>query len=466
MIKIFSSPTAMTWFSYFVQFGTALFLLPVILVQFNAIEVSIWFIFYLIMGMSVLADFGFGPSIVRASTYFYSGSDYLPANLEEFKAHKNTNTKPNFLKLESLIYTANSMYVGLAFSGATICLIAGYFLVKNTLGMLPDNQGPWFAFYLVVLRTFLVIIQVKWASILTGLDQVAMIKRFESVVNLIKITLMFVLVIFGFGIFELMLCELLATVALLSIYRKLVKNWFIINNNAIRNTFKLDGVLLRTIWPPSWRLGAIQLGGYGINNSSGFIVAQLNSPELIAGFLLTQRIILFTRQVCQAPLYANLPRIFQLMASKQYPELRFFCSNAIRISLSLLSLCLIGIYFIGNTVLVFFGIDHQLVEPTVLVLMSISVTLEMHHAIHSQIFMGSNKVPFLIPSIVSAAAIVVIGYFAVQYYGIIGVVVTQMLVQLFLNNWYPVYLNLKLLEWEFLSYLSDIFSFPYFNKNR
>lgn len=465
LIRIIESPTLMTWSSYLIQFGTAIFLLPAILLYFEPAEVAIWFLFYIVLGMSVLADFGFGPTVIRVVSYFYAGAEKIPSNIKDFNQKRVNSEEPNYEALNDYISTFNSLYLLLGLGSTLIAFFGGYLLVENAINLLEDNSNLWNAFYLIVVRTFFAIQQVKWSSILSGIDKVAHMKRVESCVNFIKLSLMFSLILLNYSMLELMLVELIATIVLIFSFKFMVIKWFKNNNHPVSEKLNFNLSALKVIWPPTWRLGAIQLGGYFINNSTSFIIAQLKSPELIASFLLTQRVVLFARQICQAPIYANLPRIFQFMASNKIDELKLFCAKSIRLCMCLLILILVLIMFLGNDVLMLFGVHHSLVDNSILIIMAVSVVLEMHHAIHSQIFMGSNKVPFLIPSLYSAFSIFIISYFVVSSYGVIGVVLTQFIVQLTINNWYPVFLNLRLLNWKFSAYFFEVFA-PFYPKTK
>ena len=77
--NFFNSPVAMTWISSFVKFGNALFVLPIVLLQFSDAEVAVWLLFNLIISLSFVADSGFGPTMVRAASYFYSGRREIPS---------------------------------------------------------------------------------------------------------------------------------------------------------------------------------------------------------------------------------------------------------------------------------------------------------------------------------------------------------------------------------------------------
>ena len=74
----------MSWASQFVRFGSAIFVLPLILKFFTPIEQSFWFFINSILGLAMLADAGFGPTMIRAVSYFNSGADYLPRNKKEY----------------------------------------------------------------------------------------------------------------------------------------------------------------------------------------------------------------------------------------------------------------------------------------------------------------------------------------------------------------------------------------------
>ncbi len=86
--RMLNSPSIMTWASYFVKFGSSIFVLPLILTSFSEPEIAVWLIFLLILGFSQLADNGFGPSVIRAASYYYTGAKNIPKNLIDFNKNK------------------------------------------------------------------------------------------------------------------------------------------------------------------------------------------------------------------------------------------------------------------------------------------------------------------------------------------------------------------------------------------
>jgi hypothetical protein len=449
----------MTWASYFVKFGSALFVLPLILINFSEAEIAVWFLFMLILSMALIADSGFGPTITRATSYYYSGMKNIPKNIDEFKNSIDEKSEINFIGLSNLLNTFNIAYIFLGLLSVLILLIVGEFIVSNAINMTANIEMLTYAFYIIVFRSFLAIQFVKWSSFIQGIDKVADIKKAESVSELFKIVSMFLLLTLGYGIFELMIIECIFTVLILIYAKWYIKNWYIKNNQEYSLKFKFNKDLFNSIWPATWRFGAMQYGGFMTNNGTSIIVSQLNSPTIIASFLLTQKLIFFIRQIAQAPLYSNLPRIFQMMAIKDYDNLKPYCAKGIIIGLIMQFIALSILLIFGSNILELFNINASLAPLSIILIMSISIMLELHHAYHAQIYMGSNHVPFLLPGILSGIAIVGLGFSVVDTYGLIGIVLVQFFVQLSLNNWYPVYLNLKLLDWKFIDYLRCLINF-------
>lgn len=464
--KIFSSPTIMTWLSYFVRFGSTIFILPLILLKLPEAEIAVWFVFLLVIGLSQLADSGFGPTIIRATSYFYSGSKHIPKNIKEFKGNNEKFDTINFNGLKSLLGTINIVYLVLGIIAMILILIVGKLITTNSISMTDNEVMLNFAFYLIVIQSFFSLQITKWSSFIQGIDQVASIKRVESVFDLFKIFFSVLVLTLGYGIFGLIAIRLVFRILMLIYVRGFVKKWFKNYEQEDFIKYNFNKKIFLSIWPSTWRFGAMLYGGYLVNNGTGIVVSQINNPTLIASFLLTQRLIFFIRQVSQAPLYANLPRIFQMMAKKEYRILKQFSARAITIGLGMQLIALILLLSIGPEILDLLGAKTSLVPLPIVLIMSISIMLELHHAYHANIYLGTNHVPFLIPAIASGAAIVGISFGIVDSYGLIGIVLVQFFVQLSLNNWYPVYLNLKLLDWKFSDYLKCLMNFQnIFNKN-
>ena len=63
----------MTWMSFAARSGGLLLVTPLTLRNFSPAQTSLWFLFLTISSLIMMADFGFGPSFVRAISYARGG---------------------------------------------------------------------------------------------------------------------------------------------------------------------------------------------------------------------------------------------------------------------------------------------------------------------------------------------------------------------------------------------------------
>lgn len=447
----------MTWSNSLVQFGSAIFVLPLILVKFTTEEVAVWFVFNTILGFAMLADSGFGPTTVRSAAYFFSGADILPKNIEQFKNNRSEKGSPNYQKLFVLLNTTGKIYLLLSVLASIMLAGAGSLISKNVINLAGNSPDLWIAFMVMVISSGIKIQSVRWTSFIQGIDQVALIRRFESLSGTMRIGLYSLLLILDYKILGLLCVDLLLSLATLVYAKYFVSRWFAdkIDFEKVKSSI-FDKEMFKSLWPATWRFGGVTWGAYFINFGVSLLVAQINNAALIASFLLTLRVMFVLRQIAQAPLYANLPRVMQMMAKHNFKQLKIYASKGIFLELLLLISGLVFVGLFGNMILAYMDVKTKLISMDIYFLMSVWLILEIHHSAHAQIYMATNHVPFLLPALLSGIAIVSIGYGVMGAYGLMGLILTQLLVQASCNNWYPVMLSLKLLRWPLKQYLVDV----------
>ena len=198
--KIIKNPTLMTWSSYFIQFGSGVFVLPLILAKFSEVEISFWFLLSTILGMARLADSGFGPTLIRAVSYFKAGSETLPRNVEEYKKKVTTKSVPNFEGLNDLLSTSNVIYTIISAFLVLILLTGGILIVWNVISIAGHPLYLWFAYALLVVNSFITIQNIRWGAFMTGLNFVAEMGGFKSFIGAIKIMIFVIMLLFNLKI--------------------------------------------------------------------------------------------------------------------------------------------------------------------------------------------------------------------------------------------------------------------------
>src|SRR5689334_17996727 len=81
--------TAVAWsfLATALRFGSALFVLPIILRTVPSEELGLWYVFLSFGALATLVDFGFAPTISRVTSYLWAGAQELrpyglPSNID------------------------------------------------------------------------------------------------------------------------------------------------------------------------------------------------------------------------------------------------------------------------------------------------------------------------------------------------------------------------------------------------
>ncbi len=446
----------MTWSAYFIQFGSGVFVLPLVLSKFSEVEISFWFLLNTILGMARLADAGFGPTLIRAVSYFKAGSETLPRNVEEYKKNVSTNATPNYQGLNDLLSTTNVIYSVISAFLVLLLLTGGIMIIWNLISMAGHPFYLWLAYGLLVVNAFITIQTIRWGSFMTGLNFVAEMNGFKSFIGGIKVLIFITLLLLNLNITYLIGVMLIETIIIFIYTKSYVNRWYRRNDIVLQKKWFFNKDIFQSIWPATWKTGGIFWGNYLTSYGNSIIVSQISDVKLMASFLFTQRILMFVRRVSEAPFYANLPTIYNLMATKDMPLIRKKLSVFIFLSLGLLASGLFFAGLLGNPLLNLLGIDTRLVPTFIFVVMATSLLIEENTSFHASIYLSTNHVPFLIPALATGIVTLGGGFLVVDQFGLIGIVVVQIIAQMLVNFWYPVLLSFKLVKWNLFSYLHDL----------
>ncbi len=456
--RILNSPTMMSWASYFIRFGSALFVLPLILKFFTPIEQSFWFFINTIIGFAMLADSGFGATTVRAVSYFKAGADYLPRNKKEYdEIDKIEEGAPNLEKLKNLLTTANRIYVYLAVLAVLIISTGGLAASWNILEISGHQKDIWIAFILVIPYSGIMILAVKWSSIMRGLGFIATEARFGVVQGVIRILIFIVLLLLKLGPAWLVGYMTIEAVVKFIYTRWFVLRWFRREKVVIENRTYFDKEIFRSLWSATWRTGLLFWGAYAIQSGTSILASQLDDAAMMASFLLTMRIFNFVLNIARAPFYTNVPKIYSLAAQKNLKELRKKSSEYMFLGFGVMVAGLLFMILLGNPSLQLLGIDTRFVPALILIIIAVTEILDLHASFHATIYTSTNHVPFVLPATISGGLIILAGFLVMPEYGLLGIVVAKFLIQWLVNNWYAPWLSLRLLEWPLLKYL---YQFP------
>jgi hypothetical protein len=414
--------------------------LPLMVALLPATEIALWLYFSLFVGLGMMADFGFGPSLLRSTAYFMSGAKSIPVGNEVLE---RASEGPNLSGLELLLSTYLRCYRWILAVSVGLAAFVGI-LSSGTVVRASVNPSLAILSGVVVLVGMGVGLNAAvWSNYLQGLGFVADCKRMELIIGLGRILAYTIALLVGGGVLGMALSSLSVSVvtlvwqknAALRKHRDLGCSW------PLRISY--DHELLRRTWPSTWRQGAIGIGGYLITQSGGLVSGALKDSNLIASYLFTLRLMGIARSLALAPVQVGVPKFIKLRIRGDLTGLKkelFF-----RVGLCLVigsSLC-VAFWFVVGFYVGWAGKDLQLLPGPMYLLASVTAVLEVNHCAFSVFYITKNKVPFLAASILSGLAIIILGLLTVDLWSVWGLLVAQALVQLAFNNWYPVYLVMK-----------------------
>jgi len=441
--KSLNSPLMMTWLDMFVKFGMNIILLPIATVYLAPEELAYFLFIGTLLGMAYLAEGGINRVILRATSYFKEGATMLPNNFEEIKELK-TDGKMNYKLLGQLVQTSFIMYFMLGLISLVLFFTIGYFTSENLISKQPNIDKAYITFGLLSVFAFLYIMQLRLVGLIQGLGYLAKQKRVELVFGLIRIVLSIVAIVLGYGVLGVVVAMLLSVIVAQILYKKMFYAYLPKESIQEYQLFSKD--ILQKLIPSAWKQSVLAWGSYFIYQGTVFLAAQLDDVKLIASYLLTLQVVNLLMRVSNAPAYSYYPNISKAMAKRDTSSFKSLLFRSLKISLGLYILGAITIYFLGNQILELIGAKALLIHGNLMILILFMYMLELHHVTHATIYTATNHIPFVLPALLSGIAIVVGGWFVIDDYGLWGIVLVQFIVQLSCNNWYPVWLNYKLVK--------------------
>jgi len=452
---IANSAMMMTCLEMVVRYGVAVIVLPIALKKLEAAELAYYLYINTLIALSFLADSGFSQTIIRAAAYFRSGVTEIPERVTELSGTRGTNS-PNWQGVGRLIATTSRIYLVIGLVAIFLLSTLGGVTVHNIIQQQDNHTNAWFVFFLLIFLSFLLLQASRWSSLLQGLNEVARAKRIELLTGILRLVGIGIALIAGFGVLGAVTAMLFAALVSFMLMRTMVLR--LVRENGVLKIHEIhDSAMLKRLWPATWRMGVICWGAYLIYYGGTVVVSQVSDAKLIASYLLSFQLVTILYRFATSPAVVFQPQIAASISNNELKKVNQLTVKSVRYSLGMYVIGGLLLYYFASDALVLINSKSQLVSRDILLLMLIMYLLETHHSLHAGIYMATNHVPFMVPALVSGAAIVLAGFVFVRMYGIYGIVWTQLLVQASFNNWYPVRLTLRLQKMSFRQYLFSVF---------
>lgn len=416
-----------------VRVGGNVLLLPLILRTIPPEQLGLWYLFVSLGAATALLDFGLQPTVVRAIASLWAGAPNLRANGIE-RPHLPARTTPNFTVLAPTIGGIRRTYGIIALISGVLMTALGWLMVfttENTQALTATAQVAWYVFLAATTYSA----YARWSpTVLGGMDGMREMARFTLWGGLVGLLAMGLALLAGGGLLSLVIGQCL---------QPLLTAW--LSQRAIRQKTCWNKIpqgaslaVLKMLWPNMWRMGAVTVGGYLINNINTLYCSRFFGLEATASYGLSLQIVTLLQSTAVVLVATQLPRMVELRVLRRSDELRNLVAQRT---------VLAGIVFLGGALCAWMAgpnLLHLLHSKTQLLPLGQFAFLlgyrflEFNHSNFAMVITTENEVPFVTAALVSGLAIAVLAYPAAIYLGLWGLMGTTALVQIAYNNWWPI----------------------------
>jgi O-antigen/teichoic acid export membrane protein len=404
-----NSPTAMTWLSIAAKSGGLLLVTPLVLRFFTPAQTSVWLLFLTINAIAQMADFGFGPSFVRAISYARAGRRDLASAASLLEG-------PNQALLGEIYGALGKCYARLAVIGGLIALVLGSWALAKPIGQLEAPSEGWGAWAIVWAAALVVFRNSAYAQWLQGMSQIALLRRAEAILAIGTTALTAIVLLITREFLWTVAVAALGAIAASFAVRSLGRR-SLCAVEPLPGTTRAEAVYA-FIWPAAWRSGVGVLACTVLIQALGVVYAQLAPAAQVAPYLLAIRVIQVITQVSAAPFYSHLPDFAALYALNRREELVAQARRSMSRANSLYVACALAVAILGEPLLRLIGSQVAFVSAPLWLLIATAFFLERFGAMHLQLYSLSNHILWHVVNGVSGILILV---FSAALYPLFGV---------------------------------------------
>ena len=417
------------------RFGSALFVLPLLLRSVPSEELGLWYVFLSFGALATLVDFGFSTTINRVTAYLWAGarelSPYgLPKSVD--LADRQRGVEPNMSLLSRLI-AALKIYYGLLGGAALLLLltIGGRWIYKKTYD-LPNAQSLRLAFVVYAIAVALNLIGGMWLYALNGINRVRESLQLNTAVLVENYVIAIAGLLSGLRIWALVIANFAMGLS------ERIAGRFLFYKYAPIEKSPADMHMLQVLWPNAWRTGIVSVAAYCGLQANTLICSAFLGLKITGSYGLTLQAVTLLVAVSSVWVAVKFPMINQLRSQGRLDEIAHLFRQRIALAILTYLFGAVVLFFFGHWVLTLLQAKTQFLPPALFAAMLLIYLLEAHHSLYASLVFSENVNPFVVPAIISGTAIVVLSVLLTPRIGVWGMLLAQGVVQLCFNNWWPV----------------------------
>lgn len=403
-------------------------LLPLLLWRFSLEELAVWYLIQNLGQLTAIAETALEPSLTRYLTYARGGVARLPAYGEPPEPSSGCENKALVQEVTS---AARWLYATLSRVNLVIFGLGGGVLLAHLAAPLGDLTQVLTAWGLYCVSQAM---GTRWMAaipLLLGSGHGHAAFRALTIQRLVFG------VVAGLGLVLIGRLEVLGLAQLAGVCAGLWPASWLAGRHLPRTAPSLSPFLAKTLLRASAALWLSRLGGY--------LVVRANLPVLsaalglgVAGRLaLTMQLIDMLINVAQTPMFASLPRLYELSAQRVSNASKIIVGRVFLVGWLSFVVGGVVLWAAGDELLTLLGKPGVLLGWAPLGLMLLVGLLELNFSISATLLMVGNRVPFVFASLVSGLIVVLLNALALTLTsaGLMTALSIPLIVQATYNYW-------------------------------
>lgn len=416
------------------QIGSGLVTLPLILRLLTKEEVGMNYLMLTVSSIVGLMDFGFSPQFGRNFTYVNSGARRLCREGVE----EERGGSIDWHLLSVLISTARFVYRRLSVLALIVMLTFGTGYIWYLTEGFTNVNNSLYIWILYSFSTYFNIYFSYYSSLLTGSGMIRESSQAAILSKSAYLVLCTLFLLLGWGLFAVVAANLIAPFVQRYVsYRAYFKPELkarlaeqTVTREDIRETFSV-------IWFNAKKLGINFIGAYAVNKMGMFIIGFFLPLATIGSYGLLTQLTTIVSGIANTMFVTYLPKVSNCRVTGDRPMLKRTISFSMVVGQIIMLAGALGIIFVAPYLLELIKSQTMLPSRLICVLYLVIVALELNHSEFASVISTENKIPYVVPSLVSGGVIVLLTFIALKFttLGLLGVVLVQGIVQAAYNNW-------------------------------
>lgn len=416
------------------QIGSGLVTLPLILRLLTTEEVGMNYLMLTVSSIVGLMDFGFSPQFGRNFTYVNSGARRLCREGVE----EERGGSIDWHLLSVLISTARFVYRRLSVLALIVMLTFGTGYIWYLTEGFTNVNNSLYIWILYSFSTYFNIYFSYYSSLLTGSGMIRESSQAAILSKSAYLVLCTLFLLLGWGLFAVVAANFIAPFVQRYVsYRAYFKPELkarlaeqTVTRKDIRETFSV-------IWFNAKKLGINFIGAYAVNKMGMFIIGFFLPLATIGSYGLLTQLTTIVSGIANTMFVTYLPKVSNCRVTGDRPMLKRTISFSMVVGQIIMLAGALGIIFVAPYLLELIKSQTMLPSRLICVLYLVIVALELNHSEFASVISTENKIPYVVPSLVSGGVIVLLTFIALKFttLGLLGVVLVQGIVQAAYNNW-------------------------------